>query len=241
MRNAEFTPQERALIERVQNAPQPDLKPDTYARMRQQLLAEVDLVPAPGTQPRLSPHLSALTIIIVVVAALAVAALVFVFLQQAPSQVAFPTAQPSLTSTLSGETLMPTLVVTQTPFLESMGEITAETAEATPAPTMTATPSVTLESVMVIEGPVSAINGNIITVFDMNIQVTTGDAVLTSIKIGDTLQVTGRVTVENGALIVVAMNLTVVRVDMPAAAPNSALPADCKITKKGHIKCSKKK
>jgi hypothetical protein len=171
---------------------------------------------------------------------LAVAALVFVFLQQAPSPVTFPAAQPSLTSTPLDKTTSPTPILTTTPFWEGQGEVSAETAEATPAPTATATPPVTLESVMVIEGPVSAINGNIITVFDVNIQVTPGDAVLTSIKIGDTLQVSGRVTVENGALIVVAMNITVVRVDMPAA-PNSALPANCKTTRKGHIKCSKKK
>lgn len=126
-------------------------------------------------------------------------------------------------------------------MLEGLGEVTPEVTGVTPAPTATATPPVTLESVMVIEGPVSAINGNIITVFNMNIQVTAGDAVLTSIKIGDTLQVAGRVTVENGSLIVVAMNITIVKVDSPAAAPNSALPPNCKVTKKGHIKCSKKK
>jgi hypothetical protein len=71
--------------------------------------------------------------------------------------------------------------------------------------------------------------------------------VLSRIRIGDTVHVEGNLAQDSGALIIVAVNITIVNgtivngAIIPGAPPSSpSLPPNCKISKNGHIKCSKK-
>jgi hypothetical protein len=80
-----------------------------------------------------------------------------------------------------------------------------------PSPTATATSSGTT---IVIEGPVQVINVNIITIYDINIQVNANDPVLTNIHLGDFVRVEGNAVNNTTVLIVQAVTVFVVNVDV---------------------------
>jgi Domain of unknown function (DUF5666) len=101
--------------------------------------------------------------------------------------------------------------------------------------------------IIVIEGPVQAINIDSITIFDIDIQVDSADSVLTEIRIGDTVRVEGESSFEGNTIIIVAVNITIVQTTLiiiqnpsPGVVYIPALPPSCKRTKKGNVTCKKK-
>ncbi len=98
---------------------------------------------------------------------------------------------------------------------------------------------------IVIEGPVQSININIITIFDIDIEVDPSDPILTEIEIGDNIRIEGNPTTRGGTIIIVAVNITIINViiinNPGGGSGNPGLPDGCKVTKKGKIKCTKKK
>jgi len=102
-----------------------------------------------------------------------------------------------------------------------------ETPEATPETTVTPTPEVTPEATpestpnpgsgpitIVIEGPVQAININIITIYNINIQLDPNDPNLQIIQIGDIVHIDGDTQELNGTIIIVAINIIIINVDV---------------------------
>jgi hypothetical protein len=100
-----------------------------------------------------------------------------------------------------------------------------ETPEVTPE--ITATPDVTPEATpestpnpgglpitIVIEGPVQAININIITIYNINIQLDPNDPNLQLIQIGDIVHIDGNTQELNGTIIIVAINIIIINVDV---------------------------
>ena len=80
---------------------------------------------------------------------------------------------------------------------EATVEATTEaTPEATPGVEVTVEPG-TAVIIIVIEGPVEAINVNIITIFDIDIEVDADDPVLTVIQIGDVLRISGELPIND--------------------------------------------
>ena len=81
-----------------------------------------------------------------------------------------------------------------------------------PAPPQAPSPIVIIGDapIIVIEGPVQAINITSIVIFDIEIQVDPADEILTQIRIGDTIRVEGQSTIENNVIIIVAINITIV-------------------------------
>lgn len=122
------------------------------------------------------------------------------------------------------------------------------TPEATPDPENTPEPTpdtADLPVTIVVEGPVEAINVNVITIFNINIEVEPDDPVLTRIHIGDHIRVEGNPKTMGSTIVIVAVNITIVNVIVVDSNPsviivNPGLPAGCKISKNGKIKCSKK-
>jgi hypothetical protein len=97
------------------------------------------------------------------------------------------------------------------------------TPQGTPAPTVT--PSLTptpggtvtpggLPITIIIEGPVQEINVNIITIYDIDIIVGDDDPILGIIQIGDILHVEGDTDDINGTIIIIAINITIINVDI---------------------------
>ncbi len=91
-----------------------------------------------------------------------------------------------------------------------------------PSPTPTATNSGTT---IIIEGPVQVININIITIYDINIQVDDHDPILTHIHIGDFVRVEGNAA-SSPILIVVAVTVFVVNVDVVVSNNNVVIWQD---------------
>jgi hypothetical protein len=93
------------------------------------------------------------------------------------------------------------------------------TPETTPEATPEATPAVTptpggLPITIVIEGPVQAININIITIYNINIQIDPNDPILQIIQIGDIVHIEGNTEDLNGTIIVIAINIVIINVDI---------------------------
>ncbi len=94
--------------------------------------------------------------------------------------------------------------------LEATPEVTPEmTSEATSEPGDDSLP-VTI----VIEGPVQAINVNIITIYNFNIQLDNDAPALNIIQVGDTLHVEGNTQNMNGTIVIIAINITILNVDI---------------------------
>lgn len=109
-----------------------------------------------------------------------------------------------------GCSLTPTL----TPTPESTAE---ETPEATPESTPEATPHPDdddLEITIVIEGPVTAININIITIYNINIELDADDPNLQIIQIGDIVRIEGDTSDLNGTIIIIAVTVVIINVDI---------------------------
>ena len=65
---------------------------------------------------------------------------------------------------------------------------------------------------IVIEGPVQAINVNIITIFGIHIEVEPGNPILTQIHVGDVIRVEGTSTAQGNTVIIVAVNIVIINV-----------------------------
>ncbi len=100
----------------------------------------------------------------------------------------------------------------------------ASAQEATPEVTPEGTPEATPEATeqpgtitirIIIEGPVEAINVNIITIYNINIEVEPGDPVLNIIQIGDWLHVEGDlVDSDSPNIVIVAVTIVLIGVDV---------------------------
>ena len=131
--------------------------------------------------------------------------------------------------------------VTVEPTVEATAEITAE-------PPAESTPVVDAPPLIVIEGPVQTININVITVFDFDIQIDASNPILTDLQIGDNVRVEGNLNFEGSKLVIVVVNITIIDIDIfifdsggVYVSPPTGIPAGCKVSKNGKIKCSKKK
>lgn len=68
--------------------------------------------------------------------------------------------------------------------------------------------------VVTITGPIQAVNVNIITVFNLNIQFNPSDPILLDLNIGDTIQVNGSIASMGGIVVVVPVQ-TVIIINLP--------------------------
>jgi hypothetical protein len=227
-----FTREELAMIHQLRNAPQPELKPRAVNAIRHLMLQELNKPSTPRPPRTIKPAslligaAIALAIVIVVVYALLISRPKPIEptpgTSNGPSQTTTgaptPTAPSVVSPDANGSILQPTF-----------RPVPVSTVEATPA----ATETVDNDTVMVIEGPVQAINANIITIFGTTIWIDPGDPVLIQLQVGKMVRIEGRL--DPGRDSVIAVRVIIVTVSSPG------LPAGCKMSKRGHIKCSKKK
>jgi hypothetical protein len=126
---------------------------------------------------------------------------------------------------------------------ESTPEVTPEattevTPEVTPEATLEVTPEVTPEVtvepngdvIIVIEGPVEQININIITIYNINIEVAPDDPLLTVIQIGDVIRVEGHLDDDDSdTIIIIAVTVIFIDIDVFVADDGQVWrdPGDC--------------
>lgn len=111
--------------------------------------------------------------------------------------------------------------------------------ETPPGPPAEVTPTATPDPeeepgsiIIIIEGPIESININIVIIFGIEIQIEPDDPILNEIRVGDYVRIEGTTNVENGVIIIVVVNIIIIQ--------TGNLPPNCKISKNGNIKCSKK-
>ena len=98
---------------------------------------------------------------------------------------------------------------------------------------------------IVIEGPIEAIDGNIITIFGLHIQIDPDHPIFARIQVGDDVRVEGSMAETDGIIVIAAVDIMIIEVeivipDSPAGAPPvPGLPSNCKQTSKGKIKCKR--
>jgi hypothetical protein len=193
----QFTPEEQHLIERLQNAPRPQLRPAARDALREQIMRELR-IPAEPTQSVLKQQMSFTPrVVAATVAAIAVGLLlVFVIVQTIKPE--SPASPPSTTPTLTAPALIESTAVTapipqsSTPVVtpSSSPEATPSlAATTTPIPTMT--PPANIEASVVIEGPVTAIENNIITIYSFDVELEPAHPFLTLVQVGDFIHVEG--------------------------------------------------
>jgi hypothetical protein len=85
--------------------------------------------------------------------------------------------------------------------------LTPNCVAATPTPAPTSTPVTTT---IVLEGVVQAINVNIITVSNINIQLNPSDPILINLQVGDVVRVEGTPTTVNNVLVIISINVVVI-------------------------------
>ncbi len=161
--------------------------------------------------------------------------------------------------TRQDQTILATIIVITDFGTEPDVPQATEEPDETPEPQTTEEPDMTPEPspvivditggvpIIVIEGPVQAINVTSITIFDIDIEVDPADEVLTQIRIGDTVRVEGESSFEGNTIVIVAVNITIVQTTLIVVqnyAPGvvyvpAALPPNCKRKKSGKITCKK--
>lgn len=189
MSNIEFTPEEQTLIDRLHNAPQPQLTAQKFQAIQQMLMQELDMPSRPVQRTR--PPISKGIVITIVVAVLLLVILAVISSRQ--QVIEPPTATAAPTEEVNGT-----------------------------------------DSIVVIEGAVQAINGNTIRIFDTDIVIDSDNPALALIEIGKSVRIEGYSEMRDNIVVIIA-------VDVSVEQPLSTLPPSCKITKKGHMRCSKKK
>ncbi len=121
-----------------------------------------------------------------------------------------------------GCALPATLTPTPEATIESTPESTPEsTATVTPEATLEITPEATPEStaqpgsiIIIIEGPVQAININIITIYNINIELDPNDPLLLVIQIGDIVHIEGTPQGGSGNITIIAITIVIINVEI---------------------------
>ncbi len=220
----QFSNPEQALIERLRRAPQPELSPEARQMIHARLMDALDHPPIPAPRPRLF-HPVVVIAAVLIVGALIAGGVLFVLSQQnqvvplptmtleptitaIPTNTIEPTVTPLPTNTVEPTTVAP--VVVSSPMLLSTATLTLTTTLSPTVESATLIPTTTSPTVMVIQGPVEKIDGNVITIYGIQVQIAPDDPVLITVKIGDVLRVEGSQTGTTQIVIVavVVVNVT---------------------------------
>jgi hypothetical protein len=186
----DFNTDEQLLIQRLQSAPQPMLSPRAFDAIQARLMDALDNpIPAPTNTAII---LSVPAIVAIVIGAITIGVIITLLvlnLQVNPP----PTPTPTHTPTII--TPSPTRAVTNTPTPSATVALT-NTPNVTQTPlvvTTTTTPSTQATSapIIVIEGNIERIEGNIITIYGIPITIDSDDSILTVIQVGDTIRIEG--------------------------------------------------
>ncbi len=219
----QFSNPEQALIERLRRAPQPELPAEARDMIRVRLLDALDHPPLPAPRPILLRPI--VVIVIVLVATALIAGVFFVLSQQ--NQILLPptsTTTPSLTAspTITIEPTLTLLPTTAVPLVISSPTLT-ETPESTSLPEAALSPAplptTGISTVIVIQGPVEHIDGNIVTIYGIQVQIAPDDPILSTIAVGDILRIEGNQT-GTTQIIIVATTVVVVNVDAGGSSAN---------------------
>jgi hypothetical protein len=207
MTNEPFSPEEQELIRRLREEARPQIDPAARDAIREHMIAEFRMVmaqppaPAPRLLPRPAPMLAAaaaLILVVVVIAQIARPPSPASETLTPPTQVAVvPSETPLPTHTPEPPTQTPqpaTPTPTRTPIPPTAADTLMPTATpALPTPDAAVTPdaSATMEMAIIVEGPISAIRDNVLTVYNLQVEIDPKHPILRLLEVGDPVRVEG--------------------------------------------------
>ncbi len=183
-----------AAAARVSAAPRPALSPEARVRIRATILA---VQAAPSRSPLRRFRRQSMPVRLALVAAL----LILIAGTVWASQRVIPLFTPSGATALP-PTALPTLTlipVSAPPSIQPTEAVTPE-----PAPPVS----------IIVEGPVQSIAGSTVVIFDLKINLSSTDPLLSTIQIGDVLRVEGAVAAD--PTVITAVQTTLVNVEVEA-------------------------
>ncbi|MBZ0275759.1 MAG: hypothetical protein K8I60_06425 [Anaerolineae bacterium] len=191
MTGDQFTPEEQAIIQRLQNAPQSYLRPAAYDAIRARMIEALDAPP-----PTIPTAPSPFPITVILLGVLGILAVIIVVVIAAAN----PGEPPQVVLPPPSQTAVPATI---SPTIEKTIETTAET-------TPEAAPTATLPSYLVVEGPVTAIQDNVLIVMEIPIQVAPDDPLLSLLQVGDLVRAEGVYDTTTLTVTLIADHLTYV-------------------------------
>ncbi len=210
----QLTPEEQNLIARLQNAPQPELRPDAFEAIRAQMLNAMNLPPVPAPTPLVSlPAIVGALVVVIVVIGIVVIGGVGQQESTTPTPVLTTAPSATLPAEIATVEVTPEIVPSLTATLEPTATLTAEaTTEPTPEITPETTLEPTLDSIIIIEGPIDEIRDNVIVIFGIEIIINPTDPILGVIQIDDVLHVEG--IPGDSTNVIIAITVIVVNIDV---------------------------
>ncbi len=233
-------PRDEILLQtaaRVLNAPPLVMSPEATARIEMRVLETFRQLPPPASPFPYLPLLSGLIVILIAVGTifavsqnqspaaipLTTASSTFTATATATASLTFtPTPTPTATGT-DTHSPTPSAAFTQTsqPAVVPGATLTptpppSATPPASTTPTFTSTPAINALPVgtdvnLIIEGPVTAINGNVVVIYDIEIIIDPDDPLLGIIQIDDTIRVEAHI---DDGLVIAAVNIIFITVDV---------------------------
>jgi uncharacterized membrane protein YgcG len=193
----QFSNTEQALIERLRRAPQPELSAEARQMISARMLDALNRPPLPAPRPVLLRP-AFMMVILAVGAVLIASGILFVLSRQNQNVLPTPTIEATIT-------LIPTETVepTATPIPTDTAEPTATMIPATSVPLVVSSPVLTSTAtstpaptsiVTVIQGPVERIDGNVLIIYGIRVEIDPNNPILKTITIGDVLRVEGTQT-----------------------------------------------
>jgi hypothetical protein len=217
----QMTPEEGQLIQQIRAVSKPKLDAAARESIRQDMLSEFRVAISLGQphSPVVRPHFSIQAAAILVMAAVVVLVVGLTILQRGnshnitPDGNSVPTASPeNVIAGVSTQTsTVPVVAPTSTPFItpsplvspELIPSLTATiqpTVQITPSSTPVSLPTLTNDRRITIEGPVTSISEDELTIYGFRIEVASQHPILQIINVGDVVRVHG-VLDSSGAVI----------------------------------------
>lgn len=212
----QLPPEEQNLIRAIQAVPKPKLDPAVRDAIRERMVSEFRAVNlgkqphSPSIRPRFAMQLSAVLVatVMLVIIGLVIAQIgnqnpglgTSTVTASSESQVA---VVPSVTlaSTVEGATVTATATSESVPsVIPTISPATAVTPSNTPPPQ-------TQEVIVNIEGPVTNISNNIVSIYDFNIAVEPQHPILQVIDVGDIVRVQGVLGSDNTVVATIISNI----------------------------------
>ena len=229
MIDEQLSPEERQLIQRIQAVAKPKLDAAAREAIRQSMLSEFrgTIAPgqpqAPGLRPRFSFHPTPIWVAAAVVV-LVVGLLIVVQNgnpnNAAPGETFVPTATPEnqIAGAPTPTATMPIVAATATEVMHLTPSVAPElhpsltltlspTAQVAPSGTAIPLPTPTADSMVTIEGPVTSITDNVVTIYGFQIEVDPEHPILQIIDVGDMVRVEGVLAGSGVVLAAVVSNL----------------------------------
>jgi hypothetical protein len=196
MSDERFSPEEQDLIRRLREEPRPQIDSAAREAIREHMIAEFRYVTATSPAPR--PIFRPVPVL-AAVAALVIVVVIIAQITRQPAQLVTPPTQVAIvntdqpTNTPEPPTITPTITLpspTPTPIQATEIVPATHTPTATDIPIIPSVPP-TQETTIIVEGPVSAINGSVLTVYDLDVEVAPGHPILSLLEVGDFVRVEG--------------------------------------------------